>query len=42
MTSAIWIIFAPLNDSLSSKLADKQAIEDELSSDGDKRGLACF
>ena len=34
--------FAVLNNPLSPKLADKQAIEDKLNIDGDKHVLACF
>ena len=34
--------FAVLNNPLSPKLADKQAIEDELNIDGGKYVLACF
>ena len=41
-TSAIWKIFAVLSNPLSPKLADKQAIEDELNIDGGKHVLACF
>ena len=39
---AIWRIFAGLNNPLSPKLANKQAIEDELNIDGDKHVLACY
>ena len=41
-TSAIWRIFAVLNNPLSPKLAYKQAIEDDLNIDGNKHVLACF
>ena len=41
-TSAIWRIFAVLNNPSSSKLADKQVIEDEFNIDGGKHVLACF
>ena len=34
--------FAALNNPLSLKLTDKQAIEDELNIDGGKHVLACF
>ena len=34
--------FAVLNNRLSPKRADKQAIEDELNIDGGKHDLACF
>ena len=40
--SAIWRIFALRNNPLSPKLADKQAIEDELNINGGKHALACF
>ena len=33
---------AELNNSLSPKIADKQAIEDKLNIDGNKHVLACF
>ena len=35
-------IFAELNNPLSPKIADKQAIEDKLNIDGNKHVLACF
>ena len=43
-TSAIWSIFADLNNSpLSPKLPDKHAhYRDELNTDGVKHVLACF
>ena len=44
-TSTIMVIcriFAGLNNTLSLKLANKQAIEDELNIDGGKHVLACF
>ena len=41
-TSVIWRIFAVLNNPLNPKLANKQAIEDELNIDGGKHILACF
>ena len=34
--------FAVLNNYLSPKLANEQAIEDELNIDGGKHDLACF
>ena len=36
MTSAIWRIFAVLNNPLDPKLIDKQAIEEEKKIDGGK------
>ena len=41
-TSASWRIFGVLNNPLSPNLADKLAIEDELTFDGGKNILACF
>ena len=42
MKSAIWIIFEELNNPLSPKLNDAQAIEDELYIGGENPILACF
>ena len=42
MASAIWRIFAELNNPISPKLADKQATEDELYIDGEKHMLLCL
>jgi len=42
MACAIWGIFAVLNNTLSPKLANKQAIEDKLNISGGKHVLACF
>ena len=41
-TSALWRIFAVLNNPLSPKLADKKTIQDELNIPGAKHALACF
>ena len=41
-TSAIWRAFAVLNNRLSPKRVDKQAIEDVLNIDGGKHDLACL
>ena len=41
-TSAIWRIFAELYNPLSLKLANKQAIEDELNINGGKHILVYF
>ena len=41
-TTAIWTMFAVLNNPLSPILADKQATEDELNIGGGNHILACY